>query len=118
MERASFSKLEGETVVDHVSSPSLGLSRQRCAWRWVLVGFGGRPTVTEGDGEGVEYSLPAHRPSAACASGAHVAGDKVQTFDRGLVGWGMAAGADRSPVAGVERFDGYLEPVSGCPVRR
>ena len=48
---------------------SRGLSRQRCFWRFALVGLGGREPVGEGDGESVQRRLPAHGPSCPAGPG-------------------------------------------------
>ncbi len=51
----------------------------------LLVGFSGRPAVTEGDGEGVECGFPAHRPSGlAAAGGVQGSGDEVEASQGGL----------------------------------
>src|SRR3954447_16029180 len=72
-----------------------------------LVELGGRPAVTERDGEGVDYGLPAHRPSGAAGPGrVQAAGDKVQALHRGLLGREVTACLDCAAVAGVQRFDG------------
>ena len=67
-------------------SPNPGLSHERWFRRVWLVGLGGRPAVTEGDGEGVDHGLPAHRPpGAACPGRVQAAGDKIQALQRGLL---------------------------------
>ena len=71
-----------------------------------LVGLGGRPAVTERDGEGVDHGLPAHRPpGAACPGRVQAAGHKIQALQCGLLAGEVAAGPDRAPVAGVQGFD-------------
>lgn len=57
-----------------------------------LVGFGGRPAVTERDGEGVQYRLPTYRPSGAAGPGrVQATGHKIQAFQRGLFAREMPA---------------------------
>jgi hypothetical protein len=71
-----------------------------------LVGLGGRPAVTEGDGEGVQHGLPAHRPSGpASPCRVQAAGHKVQALQRGLLAREMAPGSHGPPIAGVQRLD-------------
>jgi aspartate aminotransferase len=69
-----------------------GLSHERCFRHGWLVGLGGRPAVTERDGEGVDHGLPARRPpGAACPGRVQAAGHKIQALQRG-VSWGSGPG--------------------------
>ena len=71
-----------------------GLSHERCFRRSWSVGLGGRPAVTECDGEGVDHGLPAHRPpGAACPGRVQAAGHKVQALQCAPARWG----SDRGP---------------------
>jgi hypothetical protein len=55
-----------------------------------LVGLGGRPAVTERDGEGVDHGLPAHcPPGAAGPGGVQAAGHKIQALQRGVSSTGQ-----------------------------
>ena len=72
-----------------------GLSQERCFRRGWLVGLGGRPAVTERDGEGVDHGLPAHRPPGAAGPGrVQAAGHKIQAFQCGLLAGKVAPGPD------------------------
>ena len=54
------------------------------AW---LVGVAREDTVFEGDREGVQCRLPAHRPAGPAASaGIEGSGHQVQAFEGGLLG--------------------------------
>ncbi len=76
-------------------------------WADGTVGLGGRESVGEGYGEGVEGRLPAHGPPGpAGAGGAEGSGHEIQALYGGLLGREMPTGLDRSAVAGVEALDG------------
>jgi hypothetical protein len=45
-------------LVNCSRSLKMGLSQERCFRRGLLVGLGGRPAVTERDGEGVDHCVP------------------------------------------------------------
>src|SRR4051812_43526282 len=68
-----------------------------------LVVLGGRPAVTESDGEGVQHGLPAHRPSGAAGpGGVQAASHKIQALWGGLLGREMTARSYRATVTSVQ----------------
>lgn len=75
-------------------------------WLLLLV-FGGRDAVGEGDGEGVQRWLPACDPSCLTgALGVQASGDQVEGLHGGLLVGEVATGPYRPAEPRVEAFDG------------